>query len=235
MVVETKDLGLETREVMTEWYGVNASRVSNTNWDNARESLARASEEHNWGVVREVLGEYPQFINCPAYGSESLYTPLHHAADGNAPEGVIRTLVELGAWRTLETSDGERAVDIARRKNYAKLIELLQPEIYHDVPEDVLQSIQEKFHDVVRERLGASKLLDNFRLPQLCVLLENPDEIPRLDCAIPGFYGGFYSTLHGSGGNVKLVTESWSRVVGGSGQRHEITGDSTELVSKGFV
>jgi hypothetical protein len=32
-----------------------------------------------------------------------------------------------------------------------------------------------------------------------------------------------------------LAVESWSRVVGGSGQRHHITGDGVVLVEEGFV
>jgi hypothetical protein len=32
-----------------------------------------------------------------------------------------------------------------------------------------------------------------------------------------------------------LVSERWSRVVGGSGQRHEITANGCTLVEAGFV
>ena len=32
-----------------------------------------------------------------------------------------------------------------------------------------------------------------------------------------------------------LTAESWSRVVGGSGQRHEMTAHETRLVAEGFV
>lgn len=52
---------------------------------------------------------------------------------------------------------------------------------------------------------------------------------------IPGMYGGFsYRWAADSTGPI-LVVESWSRVVGGSGQRHHITAADCTLVEEGFV
>lgn len=48
-------------------------------------------------------------------------------------------------------------------------------------------------------------------------------------------YGGFSFWLEGDGPDAKLITESWSRVVGGSGQRPEITSTGSRLVEDGFV
>jgi len=44
-------------------------------------------------------------------------------------------------------------------------------------------------------------------------------------------YGGSSITLVQDG----LDVESWSRVVGGSGQAHHITTDATALIDEGFV
>jgi hypothetical protein len=44
-------------------------------------------------------------------------------------------------------------------------------------------------------------------------------------------YGGFSYRLDGD----HLIVESWSRVVGGSGQRHVIDERGTRLVADGFV
>jgi hypothetical protein len=41
--------------------------------------------------------------------------------------------------------------------------------------------------------------------------------------------------LEGEGEQARLVTESWCRVVGGSGQRHEITTKGHKLVASGFL
>jgi hypothetical protein len=48
-------------------------------------------------------------------------------------------------------------------------------------------------------------------------------------------YGGFSYRLASSGADAKLISESWCRVVGGSGQRHEITSEGSRLVEEGFV
>jgi hypothetical protein len=48
-------------------------------------------------------------------------------------------------------------------------------------------------------------------------------------------YGGFYYRLDAAGVDAKLISESWSRVVGGSGQRHEVTSEGSRLVDEGFV
>ncbi len=52
---------------------------------------------------------------------------------------------------------------------------------------------------------------------------------------VPGMYGGFSYCLELTGADAKLVAESWCRVVGGSGQRHEITTYGSRLVEEGFV
>jgi hypothetical protein len=52
---------------------------------------------------------------------------------------------------------------------------------------------------------------------------------------VPGMYGGFSYHLETTGVDAKLVVESWSRVVCGSGQRHEITSEGSRLVEEKFV
>lgn len=49
--------------------------------------------------------------------------------------------------------------------------------------------------------------------------------------AYPGMYGGFSVAAEPD----RLRVRSWCRVVGGSGQEHEITVDGIELVDEGFV
>lgn len=48
-------------------------------------------------------------------------------------------------------------------------------------------------------------------------------------------YGGFSYRLAVQDQQVALITESWCRVVGGSGQRHKITDQGIELLEEGFV
>lgn len=52
---------------------------------------------------------------------------------------------------------------------------------------------------------------------------------------MPGMYGGFAYWFEGDGAGLKLVTESWCRVVEDSGQRHEIDESGCRMVEEGFV
>mgnify|MGYP000945611205 CR=1 FL=1 len=58
---------------------------------------------------------------------------------------------------------------------------------------------------------------------------------PEVWFPIPGMGGGFNYWVEGEGEHIKLVTESWSRFVEGTGQRHEITATGSQLVDEGFV
>ena len=71
------------------------------------------------------------------------------------------------------------------------------------------------------------------RLPELEPLLEL--DKAEMWFPIPGMYGGFSYRLECAGANTLLIAESWCRVVGGSGQRHEITAVGSRLTEEGFV
>jgi len=103
-----------------------------------------------------------------------------------------------------------------------------------EVPKDILLAIQKHFHSVIRGR--ASDLIDehNVVLPELALLL-NSDKPKKAWLPIPGMYGGFSYWLEGEGEQTTLITESWCRVVEGSGQRHKITAEGSQLVAQGFV
>ena len=103
----------------------------------------------------------------------------------------------------------------------------------HLVPIDVLLKIQVLFHEVIRGRIDRELPNHGLRLPELEPLLEL--DRPHMWFPVPGMYGGFSYRLESSGVEAKLVAESWCRVVGGSGQRHEITSKGSRLVEEGFV
>ena len=135
--------------------------------------------------------------------------------------------------RTLQNSRGERAVDVAQRKGQTHLISLLEPVIQHQVPMGVLLKVQANFHAVIMGRADELVQQHQLRLPELEPLLE-------LDAAemwfpVPGMSGGFRYRLETFGVEAKLVSESWCRVAGGSGQRHEITSKGSQLADEGFV
>jgi hypothetical protein len=128
---------------------------------------------------------------------------------------------------------GERSCDVAERHEQIDLIEILRPQLKRFVPAGMLRRVQHHFHAVIRGR--AQHLVEKhaLRLPELEPLLEL--DSPAMWFAVPEMYGGFSYRLEEVGVNVRLVSESWSRVVGGSGQRHEVTASHSRLVESGFV
>ena len=94
--------------------------------------------------------------------------------------------------------------------------------------DESIRKINIRLNDLIRKRNYRNKLVNSIPLPKL-----NERSIHEYT-AIPGMYGGFEYTIMPSGDSYELTTESWCRVVGGSGQRHVITPDSTILVAEGL-
>ena len=110
---------------------------------------------------------------------------------------------------------------------------MLEPVLKHRIPLGVLSKLQSLFHEVIRGRIDRELPDHGLRLPELEPLLEL--DRPQMWFPVPGMYGGFNYRLESAGVETKLVSESWCRVVGGSGQRHEITSEGSRLVEEGFV
>jgi len=183
--------------------------------------------------VFELLSEHEELVNTTRPGGASLYTPLHQAAHGGAPVEVALRLIGMLAWRTLQNVRGERPVDVAERQGHRHLLGVLAPEYKHHVPLGVLLKVQAHFHAVIRGRSERFVQEHGLRLPELEPLLEL--DRPHMWFPVPGMYGGFSYRLEVGGVEAKLVSESWCRVVDGSGQRHEITSAGSQLVEEGFV
>jgi hypothetical protein len=213
------------------WDGITRAETLREDAARSRHALADAARSYNWPVVFELLSVQGELINTTRLGGLSWYTPLHHAAHGDAPVEVVQRLVGLGAWRTLGNARGERAVDVAERRGHRHLVGVLTPEYKRDVPLGVLLKIQAHFHAVIRARAESHIQEHGLRLPELAPLLEL--ERPQTWFPVPGMYGGFSYRLEAAGVEAKLVSESWCRVVGGSGQRHEITSAGSQLVEDG--
>lgn len=216
-----------------EWDGITKSEVLRDDEVAVRHKLADSAKEYNWKKTLEILNKRSDLINVTRPDGRSLYTPLHQAAHGNAPVEVVQQMTKMGAWRTLRTADDERAVDIAKRKRHQGLVQLLEPVYKTHISYATLQKIQNHFHQVILNRTGDLVQKSGLRLPELEPMLEI--EEPKMWFPVPGMYGGFSYWLDGEGKNAKLISESWCRVVGGSGQRHEITSEEGKLVDEGFV
>jgi hypothetical protein len=199
----------------------------------ARAAVADASKVYDWPRVLKLIADDKNLINTCRLNGKSFFTPLHQAAHGNAPIEIVQRLIDLGAWRTLQNARGERPVDVAERKGHKHLHEILKPVLKHRVPNGVLLKIQYHFHGVIHGRIDRELPDHNLRLPELEPLLEL--DRPSMWFPVPGMYGGFSYRLESTGVEAILISESWCRVVGGSGQRHEITSEGSRLVEEGFV
>ena len=217
------------------WDGTTLARFLGDEEVQIRHALANAARDADWPRVFELLskGQHRGWVNSPRPGGPSWYTPLHQAAWHGASVAIVLRLIRLGAWRTHENARGERAADVARRRGHRHLLEALAPEYKHHVPQGVLLRIQAHFHAVIRGRCERLVEEHRLRLPELAPLLEL--DRPKMWFRVPGMAGGFAFHLESAGAQAKLVSASWSRVVGGSGQRHEITSGGSELVDEGFV
>lgn len=217
-----------------EWDGVTRRETFHAWTLQVRDRLADAARDAHWDVVLPMLQKNPELVNACRPGGTSRYTPLHQAAYHGAPPEVVARLLVKGALRTLRDAKGERAVDIARRRGHDLLVPALEPPQKAPVPPAKLEAMQARFHEVIRGRAAEQVDHASLRLPEL-------DPLTELTLgsafwfAVPGMYGGFKYWLEAAGENPRLVSESWCRVMGGSGQRHVVRPDGSELVASGFV
>lgn len=217
------------------WDGITARHILGDEQVAVRHELADASKNYDWARLLSLLEAHPSLVNTTRPEGRSLYAPLHQAAHGNAPQEVCEALIRLGAWRMLENARGERPLDVAARQGHNRLAEILRPAMSAKVPFGILRKIQEHFHAVIRGRADEQVRDARLRLPEIGHLLEvNVNGEPAW-FAVPGMAGGFAYRLTADGADACLVTESWCRVVWGSGQRHEITSAGARLVEEGFV
>lgn len=216
-----------------EWPGVTLSKTLNQDLVPIRHAVADAAKSYDWPRLLDLLARHRGMVNVSRLDGKAWYAPLHQAAHGGAPVDVVERLIGLGAWRTLRNAAGERPVDIAGSRGHRHLLGTLEPVHVHRVPRETVLALQAHFHTVIRGR--ADKLVKEhaLRLPELEPLLELAE--PEMWFPVPGMYGGFKYRLSLHGGEAKLLCESWCRVVGGSGQRHEITAAGSRLVEEGFV
>ena len=215
------------------WDGITQAETLHEDAVRTRHALADAAKRYEWPRVFEILTGKPELVNTTRPGGSSLYAPLHQAAHGGAPVEVVQRLIGMFAWRTLQNARGERPVDVAEREGHRHLLGVLAPEHKHKVPLGVLLKLQAQFHAVIRGRAEREVDKHRLRLPELEPLLELDE--PNMWFPVPGMYGGFSYRLELAASGPKLISESWCRVVEGSGQMHEITPTGSRLVGEGFV
>lgn len=210
------------------WDGVTVRATYQNSIVERRDRLADAARAGDWTTVLTLLTAAPEWVNATRIGGESGFTPLHQAAWHGVSTATVLRLVELGAWRTLRTAEGERALDIADRLGHRHLAGALRPVTRRPVPDETLTALERHLHTLIRERAGDLVEEHQLRLPELEPLTEVTD--PTFWFPVPGMYGGFKYTL----AHDEVTVESWCRVVGGSGQTHRVTVQGVELINGGW-
>ncbi|VWB89522.1 hypothetical protein BLA23254_04235 [Burkholderia lata] len=216
------------------WDGITGADVLDEAEVARRHVLADAARNGDWATMLGLVAKQSRLVNATRLGGTSLYTPLHQAAYGGAPKEVVVELLQLGASRMLRDAQGARPVDLAEQRGHRHLVDLLTPRPQRFVPDETLRAIQRHFHEMILGRIAHLRV-DALRLPELEPLLELDAQADSMWFGVPGMYGGFGYALRTDGAAAVLESRSWSRVVGGSGQRHEITARGCTLVEEGFV
>jgi hypothetical protein len=96
-----------------------------------------------------------------------------------------------------------------------------------------LERVQSHFHDLIRSRAGDLIREHSASLPTLAAGVGTDDEPAWFP--VEGMDGGFKYWWDATTSGLRLMTESWSSAVAGSGQLHEITPTGARLLGEGFV
>jgi len=114
-------------------------------------------------------------------------------------------------------------------KRNQRILKLAKKKQVEESSNEELESIQEKFHQVIIETandFGLTKFLKrkNKNLPKI----QHKNFNKRMWFPILGMYGGFAYYLVKKDGRAVLFVDSWSRVIGGSETECAITSESIE-------
>ncbi|MFJ5029813.1 ankyrin repeat domain-containing protein [Streptomyces sp. NPDC088560] len=219
-------------EKVAHWDGVTRRSSLKDEYAALRDRLADAARDGHWHNVLALLGENRDWVNTARLEGRSGFTPLHQAAWHGASAETVERLLEAGAWRTLRTGDGTRAVDVAAQRGHHHITAPLCPDIRHPLPADVTGRLQYHLHRLIRHRAGLEGGTDlatqqGMRLPEVEVLTELAH--PVCWFPVPGMYGGFKIALSGR----ELTVDSWIRVVGGSERTDVVTIDGVNIQEGG--
>jgi hypothetical protein len=94
-------------------------------------------------------------------------------------------------WERTTNGKNERPIDVARSKGHSNpaLLALLEPpNLLPQWPQDDLQAVEKRFHDVIRSTLNGLVEDEQLRLPNLEILRELGENV-RISMSVPGMYG----------------------------------------------
>lgn len=212
-----------------EWPGVLDANALTERHVQSINRLADAAKVGDWDEVLHLLTANDRLsANQWRIGGDSLFAPLHQAALLGASQDVVDALLHLGAWRSLRTAAGERPLDIAVRNGHEHLVEALTVRDPGEHERRLFHAWDRQLTELISKRTDRLEPVKIRPVPTEIIALERLED---LYFGYPGMYGGFTMSIFKN----RLLVESWSRVVGGSGQAHVITESGCVLVEDGFV
>ena len=138
-------------------------------------------------------------------------------------------LVAPEAFRARFPEDSAKFDAFISYEDIAQFVPLFDP----DSGDGRLAAVQSHFDALVRSTVALYPDVESITPPTLTRAGTTSLEKPYL--AVDGMYGGFTYWLDETDGERRLIVESWSRVVDGSGLRHSITPAGVTLLDRGFV
>lgn len=213
----------------SDWPGIIDVDALKASYVNDIDHLVDAAKTGHWTEVFKRLdaGGRP-VANQWRVGGKSWFAPLHHAAWLGAPVDVVDQLIQRGAWKSLRNADGDRPFEIAQKRGHHHLRESLRVRETSEYEQRTFVAWNRHLTELTTER---TRGLDPVRYRPVPTELIALEQLESLWFTYPGMYGGFGMSIHKD----RLFVESWSRVVGGSGQAHVITERGCVLVDEGFV
>lgn len=221
------------------WYPVSYKHKDTTSEDVVLlQKMSDLAHTGRWAHLFQALEEerdileYENMINnsliLPDTPGPSFRTVLHEAALTSSSKEVFERLLSFKASRSLKTSDGETAYDIAKRRNLDDgILTLLAFSCNTTEDDQAIKNMEDGLHKLMRSRVA--KLLDENEvcLPQLSYLYE----FGRFHYEVPRWLGGFNVEINDKG----ILVDSFCRVVGGSEETHIIDrSGNIELIAAGY-
>jgi len=219
------------------WDGITKSEILYPEAAAERKRLFNLAKLAQWDEVIGILVEIKDFlignqIHSVEPDDDSFNNLIHYAALTGADVEIVEKLLTFGASRYQRNAKNQTALDIAKEQRYDHLYAALEPEPKIDVADGVMAELEKNFHSLIMSRADFLVQKHSLRLPQLDMILE----CEKLTGYFPvvGMYGGFRVFLKQEDSNLKLTSRSECRVVGGSGQTHEVTVAGVSLIEDGW-
>lgn len=202
------------------------------------------SSEHAWLDCLDIIGDFDGYLGNAIEGEDCPFpsrrwTFLHHAAYYNTPVSVLKVIKESGFVMSFKDFEGLTARDHIKSTCDISYKEFYKPSFkIKNFNTSKVNNIEKSFHAVINSRAKDLVQKHNLILPSIAVLLEEIVKENKYWYAVPGMYGGFTISFEFNSDKTDvdaLVTSSWCRVVGGSGQTHRCTENNWTLTDEGFV